>query len=166
MHAGYVAETIGLAFVLLDIGDLIIAAMVFYKCYTYNSECPGGAKNPCHGNGICSEGFNGNGTCSCNSGWIEPDCKHGKSLKYINCVAICFGKPGSDPAVCSGAGTCVAPNNCSCDSGHMGEQCEIASCFGRSGSDPLVCNQHGYCVGPNKCLCFSNYTGEQCQYRK
>lgn len=42
-----------------------------------NSECPGGAGNPCGGRGTCLDGLTGNGTCLCNSGLSGGDCSVG-----------------------------------------------------------------------------------------
>jgi len=47
---------------------------------------------------------------------------------------------------CSGQGSCVRPNVCSCNSGWTGPSCSIPSC-----SDVYNCGNHGTCVGPNTC---------------
>lgn len=44
---------------------------------TYGSSClacPGGAANPCNGNGTCSSGFSGTGVCTCSPGFSGPAC--------------------------------------------------------------------------------------------
>ena len=38
----------------------------------------------------------------------------------------CFGLLSSDPSVCSGQGTCIAPDTCVCNVGYSGSQCESA----------------------------------------
>jgi len=38
------------------------------------TECPGGAANPCNGNGVCDDGLGGLGTCACDPGWSGVDC--------------------------------------------------------------------------------------------
>jgi hypothetical protein len=41
--------------------------------------CPGGQANPCTGHGFCSQGISGNGACSCNVGFLGPDCSQTNS---------------------------------------------------------------------------------------
>ncbi|HEY2774685.1 MAG TPA: hypothetical protein VGK20_11625 [Candidatus Binatia bacterium] len=38
--------------------------------------CPGGAATPCNGNGTCSDGPTGDGTCSCNYGYSGSACQN------------------------------------------------------------------------------------------
>ena len=51
-----------------------------FRCFgTYGLECeiecPGGAKNPCSGNGDCDDGVNGNGRCTCDALYtLSLDC--------------------------------------------------------------------------------------------
>lgn len=39
------------------------------------TACPGGASNPCSGNGSCSQGISGSGVCSCYSGFTGTNCQ-------------------------------------------------------------------------------------------
>jgi hypothetical protein len=39
------------------------------------NACPGGASNPCSGNGSCSQGIGGNGTCTCAAGFSGAYCQ-------------------------------------------------------------------------------------------
>ncbi|PIE19304.1 MAG: hypothetical protein CSA66_02510, partial [Proteobacteria bacterium] len=38
------------------------------------TECAGGAATPCSGQGTCSEGTSGDGTCTCDEGFWDTDC--------------------------------------------------------------------------------------------
>ena len=38
------------------------------------SECPGGADDPCNGNGICNDDAGGDGTCDCVEPWGTAAC--------------------------------------------------------------------------------------------
>ncbi len=38
-------------------------------------SCPGGASNPCSGNGTCGQGITGTGTCTCYTGFTGPACQ-------------------------------------------------------------------------------------------
>jgi hypothetical protein len=37
-------------------------------------ECPGSASNPCNGNGSCDDGMSGSGSCTCDEGFLGPEC--------------------------------------------------------------------------------------------
>ena len=64
-------------------------------CFTpfLSTECPGGPETPCHGNGYCSDGLQGNGQCVCTGhftglecnkcihGWAGSDCNIGNLLR-------------------------------------------------------------------------------------
>lgn len=41
--------------------------------------CPGGVSNPCNGNGVCSDGISGSGTCLCLPPFQPPACLFGLS---------------------------------------------------------------------------------------
>lgn len=77
----------------------------------------------------------------------------------------CFGIPDSDPTVCSGHGTCIAENTCSCNEGWYGVQCDLPFiCFGLPSYDPDVCSGHGSCIAENTCGCETGYTGGECEF--
>ncbi len=77
----------------------------------------------------------------------------------------CFGIPATDTAnVCSGRGTCVAPDTCVCVVGYTGVFCQLLLvCNGISSTDPSVCSGHGTCTAPDNCECVVGYTGQFCQ---
>ena len=77
----------------------------------------------------------------------------------------CFGIDSSDPSVCSGNGTCISNDNCICDSGWEGDQCNISIyyCDGIIYSDPNVCNGHGDCISEDNCDCDTGYFGIYCE---
>jgi len=64
----------------------------------------------------------------------------------------CFGKSiCKNPIneVCSGHGKCINWNQCSCDEGYSGPECqysETVTCFGKDSTDPTVCSGHGTCI--------------------
>jgi hypothetical protein len=83
-----------------------------------------------------------------------------------SCAFNCFGKPSTDPTVCSGNGNCTFIDTCTCKSGFTGSQCETApifTCFGKQSNDPKVCSGNGTCVATNICNCINGHTGNQCQ---
>jgi hypothetical protein len=81
-----------------------------------------------------------------------------------SCPFNCFNIPSSDPTVCSGHGSCLQPDNCTCASGWRGPQCNTAqfSCFNLTTSAPTVCNGHGTCQGQDSCACNAGWGGGNC----
>jgi hypothetical protein len=91
----------------------------------------------------------------------------------------CYGNNSYIDAkrVCSGKGRCVDYNNCSCNAGYNGTQCEISpppppfvpppppppiSCFNLTGN--AACNSpKGTCIGKDICTCTIGFSGNQCQ---
>ena len=59
-----------------------------------------------------------------------------------------------DVSGCSnGNGTCISQDNCVCNTGYTGNQCEIPICYGINATNTLVCsNQRGICISKNKCV--------------
>ena len=57
-----------------------------------SEECPGGSEYPCHNQGVCNDGIDGNGTCTCYQGYTGDSCDQcqKKDGKVVSCV-----KPGS-----------------------------------------------------------------------
>lgn len=140
-------------------------------------------------------------TCSCNTGFTGtncetkivtpqtsvpvapktsapiPTCNTGYTGAQCN-IPICYTLLATNPLVCSGNGTCVAPNKCNCTANYTGDQCTIltpinqnttqnATCFGKN--DATACSGKGTCVLSNTtvaqgvCSCNVGYMGEQCQ---
>mmetsp|Transcript_14 Transcript_14/g.59 ORF Transcript_14/g.59 Transcript_14/m.59 type:complete len:996 (-) Transcript_14:177-3164(-) len=102
----------------------------------------------CPSNAKCVEG-----ACKCLPQWNGNQCD----------VTTCFGEHSNMTSrACSGRGTCIAPDICSCDSGYTGDKCETLSCFYIPQQDVSVCSSHGVCTGPNQCACDTNYYGDEC----
>ncbi|EFC49938.1 predicted protein, partial [Naegleria gruberi] len=118
---------------------------------------------------ICNGNFDSASFCSkCKTGYTGSDCS----------IPVCFNVPSTSSSVCSGKGSCTAPDSCVCASGYSGKTCSSFSCWGIDKSNSTVCggSSKGTCVGPNKCSCVSNwnnlentcvscspaYTGETC----
>eukprot|EP00735_Rhodelphis_limneticus_P008908 TRINITY_DN2378_c0_g1::TRINITY_DN2378_c0_g1_i1::g.20762::m.20762 TRINITY_DN2378_c0_g1::TRINITY_DN2378_c0_g1_i1::g.20762 ORF type:complete len:568 (+),score=152.86,sp/Q8R4U0/STAB2_MOUSE/41.18/1e-07,sp/Q8R4U0/STAB2_MOUSE/31.75/2e-07,TSP_3/PF02412.13/0.34,TSP_3/PF02412.13/0.064,EGF_3/PF12947.2/2e+03,EGF_3/PF12947.2/6.7e+03,EGF_3/PF12947.2/1.3e+02,EGF_3/PF12947.2/4.7e+03,EGF_3/PF12947.2/1.4e+04,EGF_3/PF12947.2/1.5e+04,EGF_3/PF12947.2/3e+03,EGF_3/PF12947.2/1.5e+04,EGF_3/PF12947.2/1.1e+04,EGF_3/PF1294 len=61
------------------------------------SICPGGASQPCSGNGVCDDGIYGSGACDCNDGFGGPLCAIAINETYCattfqqitNCTLTC-----------------------------------------------------------------------------
>jgi len=79
-------------------------------------------------------------------------------------INICFGLQSNDTEVCSGFGSCLAANECLCDSGYEGAGCELVNCFGRLSNDTGSCSSRGSCILPNTCACAEGFTGEECEF--
>jgi hypothetical protein len=78
----------------------------------------------------------------------------------------CFGIADTDTAnVCSGQGTCDAPDTCSCfDYGiYTGPECEQPVCNGFPSTNSSVCSGRGSCDAPDTCSCEVGY-GPDCEY--
>jgi Notch-like protein len=78
----------------------------------------------------------------------------------------CFGIPDSDTAnVCSGHGTCVAPDTCVCDDPNVytGLECELPVCNGFSSEHASACSGQGVCIAPDTCACTAGFTGTFCE---
>ncbi|MFC2036027.1 MauE/DoxX family redox-associated membrane protein [Chloroflexota bacterium] len=83
-------------------------------------------------------------------------------------TVTCFGIPGNDPGVCSGHGTCVGTDNCQCDAGWTGLDCEFEEvthyyCNGIWQGDSSVCSTHGTCGNDGLCTCAEGYSGSDCE---
>ena len=115
-----------------------------------DGECVGGAASPCSGNGLCSTGTKGDGTCTCFSGYAGLDCA-------ITC-------DGGALYPCSGTrGTCLMANGkCECKTGFAGFDCSV-DCKGGAGTP---CSDHGTCsegaTGDGSCTCDTGFTGSDC----
>ena len=67
--------------------------------------CPGGTVTPCSGNGTCSEGLAGDGSCTCHAGFAGPVCQYGNAT------------------TCNGHGNAAFDGTCACDAGFTGADC-------------------------------------------
>ncbi|KAG2373626.1 hypothetical protein C9374_011915 [Naegleria lovaniensis] len=85
------------------------------------------------------------------------------SSDFTECLPICFNKNSSDPTVCSGRGSCISPNYCSCQSNYTGMNCETHYCHGIVNSNSTVCSGHGVCSSHNTCTCNAGYYGNNCE---
>ncbi len=73
----------------------------------------------------------------------------------------CYGVKSDNVAVCSGHGSCTAPDECKCDNGWLGIDCSITHCFGVTSNLPNVCSGKGKCVRRNKCHCEEGFCGHK-----
>ena len=100
-------------------------------------ECPGGAANPCYGNGTCNDGAGGDGSCACEAPFGGSDCGDCDAAHYgANCAYEC---PGGAANACNGSGTCDAGisglGTCACDAGAHGDACEFSCTDGVQNGD-------------------------------
>ncbi|KAG7478130.1 hypothetical protein MATL_G00077190 [Megalops atlanticus] len=124
--------------------------------------CMGGFQHPCYDKGTCIDGIQGNGTCSCNPGFVGVAChictnpnKHGENCdEDCRCVhGVCDNRPGSI-GVCR-RGTCLE--------GYSGELCDKTAKPCDSDGAYENCHIHAYCsyVGSHTtCVCMSGYEGD------
>ncbi|XP_068107990.1 stabilin-1 isoform X2 [Hyperolius riggenbachi] len=117
------------------------------------SECPGGAKQPCGGHGVCQDGLTGNGTCVCDEGFAGFACGEcsDPSLYGASCTSACSCKHGVCKSGVSGDGSCI------CEAGYMGPACELESLSCKA----LSCGENSRCApslqGPT-CQCMPGYS--------
>uniref|UniRef100_H2ZNA7 Stabilin 2 n=1 Tax=Ciona savignyi TaxID=51511 RepID=H2ZNA7_CIOSA len=121
----------------------------------YGSDChpcPGGADNTCSRNGVCSDGIDGSGKCTCNPGFHGYACELCETGRYgRKCL----------PCECTVNGICNeginADGSCICDVGYTGINCDQRSL------DPANCNhtcvQNAVCIEGPQCMCNPGYIG-------
>jgi len=112
-----------------------------------------------------ANGANTSSVCAGETFWGLKDGSWGLQTGIRSCAdpISCYGIPGTNPAVCSGHGWCVAQDLCSCFGSWSGSQCEfIWSCYGIPASDPSVCSGHGLCYDTDACDCDTGWDGGQC----
>ncbi|NOT00650.1 MAG: hypothetical protein HOP29_08485 [Phycisphaerales bacterium] len=124
------------------------------------AECPGGASNPCNGNGTCDDGPTGTGQCACNSGFAGAACDQCAPDHYdypacTFCLAV---------TTCSGNGTCNPVGGCDCDSGWVGSDCGTPACIANDEcNDDDACTQDvctaGSCNNPPRPFGDGNHDG-------
>uniref|UniRef100_A0A8C0BRM7 Stabilin 2 n=1 Tax=Buteo japonicus TaxID=224669 RepID=A0A8C0BRM7_9AVES len=145
--------------------------------------CPGGAASPCNRRGRCSQGINGDGTCTCQvpnpSLHIVCSCVHGvcnsgitgdgrctclSGYKGLSCdepIAECEALRCPENSRCTPSGEDGRQLQCTCLPNYHGDgtQCEpINPCSKK------VCDPNADCIylGPNrhKCTCREGYRGD------
>eukprot|EP01080_Neovahlkampfia_damariscottae_P010768 gene10768-3387_t len=75
----------------------------------------------------------------------------------------CWGYSQFSAQVCSGFGVCSDSNNCTCNTGHFGYNCNDFMCNGINSTFPSVCSGNGTCNGYNNCTCNSGFYGSNCE---
>eukprot|EP01012_Entosiphon_sulcatum_P030297 TRINITY_DN3729_c0_g1_i6.p1 TRINITY_DN3729_c0_g1~~TRINITY_DN3729_c0_g1_i6.p1 ORF type:complete len:6116 (-),score=439.75 TRINITY_DN3729_c0_g1_i6:64-18258(-) len=116
-----------------------------------NTPCPGGSTNPCNGHGVCSDGKDGDGTCTCAYGWAGSSCS-------IACQ-------GGTATPCNLHGSCDSNDgSCTCAAGYASSTCGIEC--PRFGSEVCAGSQRGFCfdgaAGNGTCSCLKGYAGVAC----
>jgi hypothetical protein len=108
-----------------------------------------------------------------NKNYIFPAFQGALSITDIGCGYFtsfiiqsqysCFGKNNTNPQICSGNGICKGFNQCSCEEGFFGNECQFTTCFGILRNQTNVCSGNGNCTDFNKCSCSLNYGGMNCE---
>jgi hypothetical protein len=93
---------------------------------------------------------------------LDIACGYNSNL-IIQSFYTCFGKNNTNPQICSGNGICKVLNQCSCEEGFFGNECQFTTCFGILRNQTNVCSGNGNCTDFNKCSCFDGYGGNNCQ---
>ncbi|XP_076815963.1 stabilin-2-like isoform X2 [Clavelina lepadiformis] len=114
--------------------------------------CPGGPGNACNNNGICRDGVDGNGSCSCKSdykGYACELCEDGR-----------FGRQ-CEQCKCSVHGICSDgidnDGSCNCDTGWFGLTCSQK--LGHSSLCNNSCVNNAVCIDDGSCQCKQGYWG-------
>jgi hypothetical protein len=136
----------------------------YYGKYCQKCDCK---------NGICNDGFLGDGSCNCYNGFTGSNCDICKNNFYgYNCTKC------SD---CNNKGICVdgksGDGRCICNFGYAGKYCDncingfiknnyhCEECPGSYGGSQKECFGNGKCVIQNnkiKCLCNFGFSGKSC----
>ncbi|XP_060050274.1 stabilin-2 isoform X2 [Erinaceus europaeus] len=121
-------------------------------------ECPGGAENPCSGRGRCAEGLEGDGSCTCQTGFGGTACETcaDDNIFGPNCSAVCSCVHGVCNSGIHGDGACQ------CYSAYSGLHCDkpIPECAA------LLCPKNARCSTSTEdetkleCKCLPNYRGD------
>ncbi|KAE8615136.1 hypothetical protein XENTR_v10008418 [Xenopus tropicalis] len=125
------------------------------------NDCPGGASSVCNNRGTCSDGIQGNGSCTCQEHFGGTACEtcSGNNLYGADCNKVCDCVHGVCKSGISGDGTC------SCYSGYDGPKCDqpLKECAA------LQCRENTRCVnsstGALECRCMPDYEekGDKCE---
>jgi len=144
------------------LGGTLLVGFLFIASVLSFHNCP----NDCSGHGICVL-FN---FCICNAGFLSfPGSDCSQELTCATDVSTlcpiqdwtCGGIACDDPGVCGGLGTCVAPDECACCPGCIGDNCTDIHAV----CDPPC--EHGICLfeqgtGETFCSCEPGHTGDAC----
>ncbi|KAG8439430.1 hypothetical protein GDO86_005587 [Hymenochirus boettgeri] len=124
-------------------------------------ECPGGAVTACNNRGTCTDGIQGNGSCSCQDHFGGTACEMcaADNLYGADCRSVCDCLHGVCNSGINGDGTCM------CYSGYGGPKCDqpLPDCVA------LQCRDNARCVtsstGALECRCMPNYEekGSRCE---
>lgn len=145
--------------------------------------CPG--TPVCSGNGQCSEGLAGNGSCTCQGGFKGTACELCSDGNKFgpSCNSTCMCRNGECDSWINGTGQCK-PNTCK--NGYYGQDCQMshppcnggnagchvnASCYNITGRDTCLCNT-GFngtgqvCTAINPCADGTHgcHTNSDCRY--
>jgi len=120
----------------------------------------------CNGQGTCSNGSTGNGTCACYPQYRGATCA-------IDCPGVT-----ENGTTCNGLGTCDIVGLCECNFNRGGSDCSTCS-IGFSGANCVTpcfggvtspCSGHGVCndglIGDGSCKCYSEWEGVACDQKK
>jgi len=113
---------------------------------------------------ICSDAADCNNNGTCESGSCVCDNMHNGT--YCENVNMCYGIAATNATVCSGKGSCINDDQCVCQPGYVGADCQVATCNGISENDPSVCSGNGSCTAVDTCECNSGYSGQYCQTKE
>lgn len=153
------------------------------SCILYCFNIASTNASVCSGRGKCIA----TNSCLCESGFMGRACNQSSLNCPPNfvqigstCQPLCFGLNVTDERVCSGRGSCIGVNLCSCYEGYNGTNCSIVlplncqtgfaesnrvcvpTCFGAIATNASACFGSGVCVGVNDCQCFEGYYGTTC----
>eukprot|EP01080_Neovahlkampfia_damariscottae_P008338 gene8338-162_t len=94
--------------------------------------------------------------------YYDIDASYFNSFFFVDNIQ-CFGIWSTDSTVCSSNGVCASYDNCQCNNGYSGNQCEFTKCFGKNSTDFSVCSNNGTCISLDQCLCSKSF-GNECQF--
>lgn len=95
----------------------------------------------CGGYGSCDI-LTGNACGICDAGWDGPSCDEPQCAEE-----------------CGPNAFCANPNQCECNYGLAGEDCDIPSCLGEGS---ISCGDHGTCGDDGLCVCEGDFVGYMC----
>eukprot|EP00818_Percolomonas_sp_WS_P004337 CAMPEP_0117436346 /NCGR_PEP_ID=MMETSP0759-20121206/960_1 /TAXON_ID=63605 /ORGANISM="Percolomonas cosmopolitus, Strain WS" /LENGTH=2722 /DNA_ID=CAMNT_0005227943 /DNA_START=832 /DNA_END=9000 /DNA_ORIENTATION=+ len=75
----------------------------------------------------------------------------------------CYDISATHDEVCFSRGDCISLDDCQCNAGYGGDECEHAYCYGILASNSSVCSTHGTCVEVNQCNCDLYHHGARCE---